>query len=171
VKILGGWVEFCALRDIPIVLDDLDRPAVAREVLGSLIAEHRRLQAEQLARSTERVAVGEVRIPAGVPAIEDGSALESMMLAPGFVTAAEEFGDGRMSPTQEFLDERLEEGRRGGPISVRRPGDTEDAGRPRREGAVEGGARRRDLRRWRRQVGPMNVTCTTPLADVRSWVS
>jgi hypothetical protein len=108
---IGGWAASSALRDVPIVLDDLGRPAVAREVLGQLIAEHRQREARLAEERAEKATAGGP-IARGVPAQEGSTPFESMMLAPGYQTARDEFDDGRVSPTQEFMDAQFAEARK-----------------------------------------------------------
>ena len=108
---VGGWPAFFAERGVEVVEDDLKRLSVRREVLGELLAE-REEEFRVAALRAEQAAALRTPVPAGVPAQEGSSALESMMMAPGYVSAREELGNGRVSVTQELLDERLAEGQR-----------------------------------------------------------
>jgi hypothetical protein len=107
-----GWPEFFAARNIEVVEDDLGRPSVPRRVLAELLAEREVEEARLAAQRAEQAAALRTPVPAGVPAQEGYLALESMMMAPGYVSAREELGNGRVSVTQELLDERLAEGQR-----------------------------------------------------------
>jgi hypothetical protein len=109
---LDGWPEFFAERNIEVAEDDLGRPSVARRVLAELLAEREVEEARVAAQRAEQAAALRTPVLAGVPAQEESSALESMMMAPGYVSAREELGNGRVSVTQELLDERLAEGQR-----------------------------------------------------------
>lgn len=63
----------------------------------------------RLAESTARAAAAVAPVPAGIPALEHGSAMESLMANdPGYQTPAEEFG----RPRPNFLAEELEAGAR-----------------------------------------------------------
>jgi hypothetical protein len=70
---------------------------------GPLIAERK----EREGRLAERPHPESAPVPAGVPALEDGTPYESMM-ASGGVSPAEEFG----RPRPNFLEEELAAGRR-----------------------------------------------------------
>jgi hypothetical protein len=100
--------QLFAERGVEIVLDDIGRPSVPRQVLGELIAEHRereaRLREDQRRRRLERA---DLKLPPGVPAI-DGSPYEAMVAAGGMVLPSEEFG----RPRPNFLEEELEAGQR-----------------------------------------------------------
>jgi hypothetical protein len=109
---LDGWSVFLRDRGVEVVEDDLGRPSVPRHVLAELVVEHREREARIAAQRAEQAAALRTPVPPGVPAQEGSSALESMMMAPGYVSAREELGNGRVSVTQELLDERLNEGRR-----------------------------------------------------------
>jgi hypothetical protein len=103
-----GWERTLAERGVEVELDDLGRPSVPREALGGLIAEQR----ERAARRVEPRPVDRQLVPAGIPARDDASPLEVLQMADGYVTVAQEFGSGRVSPQREFLDEQLAEGQR-----------------------------------------------------------
>lgn len=98
---IGGWEKALANRGFEIVLDDLGRPSVHREVLGELIAERREREArvleDQRRRRSERA---DLKLSAGVPAI-DGSPYEAMVAAGGMVLPSDEFG----RPRPNFLEE------------------------------------------------------------------
>src|SRR5688572_15174361 len=83
---LDGWAAFLAQRDVPIVLDDVGRPAVSRAALGELIEERREREAQLDAQRAEQAAARKVPIAVGVPAQEGMSAHESMMSGPGYMT-------------------------------------------------------------------------------------
>ena len=106
---IGGWEKALANRGFAIVLDDLGRPSVPREVLGELITERREREArvleDQRRRDTESA---DLKFPAGVPAI-DGSPYEAMVAAGGVILPSEEFGQ---RPKPNFLDEELAAGQR-----------------------------------------------------------
>ena len=81
-----------------------------REVLGDLLREERERLNRIEAESAARAAAAVVPVPAGVPALEHGSAMESLMTHdPGYLTPQAEFG-GRERPN--FLVEQLEAGAR-----------------------------------------------------------
>ena len=101
---IDGWERTLADRGVEIVLDDLGRPSVHREVLGELIAERReheaRLVEDQRRRRSERT---DTKVP-GVPALEGASAFESMVAGDGdYVSPTREFG----RPPPNFLVEEL----------------------------------------------------------------
>jgi hypothetical protein len=113
-----------------VQLDDIGMRAVpaseARAFLAGRAEQAARMedQARRLQEAHVAVAVG-----AGVPALEHGSAMESIMAHdPGYLTAAQEFG-GRPKP--RFLQEELEAGGRA--ASAARA-EAEAASRSRREG-------------------------------------
>jgi hypothetical protein len=103
---IAGWELDLLERGVEIVDDDLGRPCVHRQVLGDLLREER----EHLAKiAAEGAAVAVVPVPAGLPALEGGSAMASIMANdPGYQTVAEEFG----RPKPNFLAEELEAGAR-----------------------------------------------------------
>jgi len=101
---LEGWLEFFRKRGVEVTDDQLGRPSVRRYVLGDLLDEQREREARLAERPQPEAAP--VR-PAGVPALEDGSAYQSMMAAGG-VSPAEEFG----FPRPNFLEEELAAGQR-----------------------------------------------------------
>ena len=81
-----------------------------REVLGDLLREERERLNRIEDESAARAAAAVVPVPAGVPALEHGSAMESLMTHdPGYLTPQAEFG-GRERPN--FLVEELEAGQR-----------------------------------------------------------
>jgi hypothetical protein len=105
---ISGWPAIFAERGVEIVLDDLGRPSVPRQVLGELLAESQEREArvleDQRRRDAERA---DSKVPAGVPAI-DGSPYEAMVAAGGVVLPSEEFG----RPRPDFLAEELAAGER-----------------------------------------------------------
>lgn len=106
---ITGWDRALAERGVEIVLDDLGRPSVPRHVLGELLSERREREARLAAERAERAAAPRAPVPAGIPAVEDSSAFESLVAAdPGYTTVREEFG----KPSPNFLDEELAEGQR-----------------------------------------------------------
>jgi hypothetical protein len=109
---ISGWPGMFAERGVEIVLDDLGRPSVPRQVLGELLAERREREArvleDQRRRDAER-ADSKVPVSAGVPALEGASPFESLAAAdPDFTTPRDEFG----RPRPSFLDDMLAEGNR-----------------------------------------------------------
>ena len=109
---ISGWPAMFAERGVEIVLDDIGRPSVPRQVLGELLAERREREArvleDQRRRDAER-ADRKVPVRAGVPAAGEGlSAFESMVAGPGYQDPRSEFG----RPPPSFLEEQLQEGRR-----------------------------------------------------------
>ena len=109
--VVVGWEQLFAERGVEIVLDDIGRPSVPRQVLGELLAEWRERDAcleDQRRREAEH-ADGKVPVSAGVPALEGASAFESLAAAdPDFTTPRDEFGQRRPS----FLQDMLAEGKR-----------------------------------------------------------
>jgi hypothetical protein len=108
---ISGWASALLERGLEILVDDLGRPCVRREVLGDLLREDRERLARIEAESAERAAAAVAPVPAaGIPALGEGaSAMESIMAHdPGYQTATQEFG----RPAPNFLAEELEAGRR-----------------------------------------------------------
>ena len=104
-----GWEKTFAERGVEIVLDDLGRPSVPRQVLGALLQERREREARVLSDAeSRRSKLVDRKVPAGVPAIDDMSAFESMAAGPGYESLRDEFG----LPKPNFLDEELAAGRR-----------------------------------------------------------
>jgi hypothetical protein len=104
-----GWAGMFAERGVEIVLDDLGRPSVPRQVLGELLAERRESEARILEDQRRRDAEhAEVPVEAGVPAEEGLSAVETLMAQPDYERVQDEFG----LPRPNFLDEELAESRR-----------------------------------------------------------
>ena len=103
---IGGWQEALANRGVEIVLDDLGRPSVPRQVLGELIAEHREREALLAEQAAQEAAAQPVAIAAGVPALEGATPFESLAAAAGadYISPAEEFG----RPRPRFIEEELE---------------------------------------------------------------
>jgi hypothetical protein len=104
-----GWTQFFVERGIEVFEDACGRPSVARHVLTRLLDE----QCEREARLAEEAAERATRMTAsvdasGVPAIEGGSAIESMMAGPGYTSLHDEFG----RPKPNFLVEEIEQGSR-----------------------------------------------------------
>jgi hypothetical protein len=107
---INGWEPALLERGLEIVEDNLGRPCVRREVLGDLLREERDCLARIEAEGAARAAAAVAPVPAGVPAIEGGSPLQSIMAHdPGYQTPAEEFGQ---RPKPNFLVEELEAGAR-----------------------------------------------------------
>jgi hypothetical protein len=106
-----GWLAFFAERGIEVARDDIGRPCVPREMFGKLLAERQVETAASRARREAELAARKVPASAGVPAV-DGTPYEAMVAAGGVVMPSEEFGTGRVSPHQEFLDQQLAEGQR-----------------------------------------------------------
>jgi hypothetical protein len=78
-------------------------------VLGDLLREERERLARIAAEHAARAAAAVAPVPAGIPALEGGSPLQSIMANdPGYQTVAEEFG----RPKPNFLAEELEAGAR-----------------------------------------------------------
>jgi hypothetical protein len=126
---INGWEPALLERGAEILDDDLGRPCVRREVLGDLLREERERLARIEAESAARAAAAVAPVPAGIPALEHGSAMESLMANdPGYQTAAEEFG---RIPKPNFLAEELEAGRR---ADAAARAEAEAASRARREG-------------------------------------
>jgi hypothetical protein len=106
---INGWELALLERGVEIVDDDLGRPCVRREVLGDLLREERERLARIAAESAARAAAAVAPLPAGIPALENGSAMASIMANdPGYQSVAEEFG----RPRPNFLAEALEAGQR-----------------------------------------------------------
>jgi hypothetical protein len=102
-----GWVRYFEEHHVEIVEDHLGRPSVHRAVLARLIDEQRSHEARQ-AEEAKRAARMTAPVAVGVPAIENGTAFESLM-APDAVSPQEEFG---RQPKPDFLADQLEAGRR-----------------------------------------------------------
>jgi hypothetical protein len=105
---VGGWELMLQARGIELLEDDLYRPAIRREDARALATERReweRESAEKARRLQESLEV--VPIPTGLPALEGGSPLASIMAAdPSYATLQAEFG----RPKPNFLAEELEAG-------------------------------------------------------------
>jgi hypothetical protein len=126
---IDGWESALLERGVPIVEDDLGRPCVRREVLGDLLHEERERLARIEAESAARAAAAVAPVPAGIPALQGGSAMESIMAHdPDYLTAAQEFGE---RPKPRFLQEELEAG---GRADAAARAEAEAASRARREG-------------------------------------
>jgi hypothetical protein len=107
---LSGWELALLERGVEILEDDLGRPCVRRKVLGELLREERERLARIEAESAARVAAAVAPLPGGLPALEGGSAMESLMANdPGYRSPSEEFGQ---RPKPRFLEEALEAGAR-----------------------------------------------------------
>ena len=106
---LDGWQEFLRECGIEVTPDDLGRLSVRREVLGELLAEDRAREARLAAARAEQAAALEVVVPAGVPALANATAYESLVAASGVMTPEQEFG---RRPKPNFIVEELEAGRR-----------------------------------------------------------
>jgi hypothetical protein len=105
-----GWERFLAERNIEIIEDVSGRPSIPRWALTKLLDEQREREARLAAEVAERAqkAARQTLIPAGVAAIEGGSAIESMMAGPGYTSLHDELG----RPRPNFLVEELEAGQR-----------------------------------------------------------
>jgi hypothetical protein len=102
-----GWEKFFEERYITVMEDSMGRPSVARHVLGDLIAEQREREARLVEEAAAKAATLVQPVAVGVPALEDGSAFESLMQAEA-VSPQQEFG----RPRPDFLAEEIEAGRR-----------------------------------------------------------
>jgi hypothetical protein len=106
---INGWEPALLERGVEIVVDDLGRPCVRREVLGDLLREERERLARIEAESAARAAAAVAPVPAGIPALENGSPMAALMANdPGYLTPQAEFG----RPAPRFLQDELEEGAR-----------------------------------------------------------
>jgi hypothetical protein len=101
-----GWEMFLAERSIEIVEDVSGRPSIPRWALTRLLDE-RRERERTVAEAAERATRMTAAVGAGVPALPDSTAYESL-LAPEAVSPQEEFG----RPRPNFLEEALEAGSR-----------------------------------------------------------
>jgi hypothetical protein len=87
------WELALLERGVEIVDDDLGRPCVRREVLGNLLREDREHLARIAVESAARAAAAVAPVPAGIPALENGSAMASIMAGdPSYATPQAEFG-------------------------------------------------------------------------------
>jgi hypothetical protein len=110
---LVGWEAFFQARNVQVFDDAIGRPSIAQNVLGGLIAEHREREARLMAKkAAAREAAARKPARIGVPALEGATPFESLTAADGYTTPDREFGGGRVSPRQEFLDQMLGEGKR-----------------------------------------------------------
>ena len=118
---IGGWEMFLREQVIDVQTDDLGRPAIARSVFGALVREQASMQkllAEQTALRVAEMAGAQRRtpMPAGVPAIEGMSAMETVMSGPDYRSPRDEFGNPRVDWIAEQLEgdanRRAEEDRR-----------------------------------------------------------
>jgi hypothetical protein len=107
---LGGWETMLEARGIELFSDDLHRLSIAREDARALVEERREWERESAEKARRRQESLEgLPVPAGIPALEHGSAMESLMANdPGYQSVAEEFG----RPRPNFLAEALEAGQR-----------------------------------------------------------
>jgi hypothetical protein len=108
---LDGWEPLLQARGIELLEDDLRRPAIRREDARRLAEERREWERESVEKANQlQESLERPPVPAGIPALENGSAMESLMAHdPGYRTVAEEFGQ---RPRPDFLAELLEEGQR-----------------------------------------------------------
>lgn len=126
---INGWAPALLERGVEIVEDDLGRPCVRRELLGDLLREERERLARIEAEGAERAAAAVAPVPAGIPALEHGSAMESLMANnPGYQSPQSEFGR-ILKPN--FLAEELDAGSR---ADAAARAEAEAASRARREG-------------------------------------
>jgi hypothetical protein len=107
----SGWARHFAERGVEVVLDDLGRPSVPRRVLGELLAERREREARAAEELAQRATAHRPPVPAGLPVVEGSTPFESLVAAGGHVSVQEEFGGGRVSPSQEFMDAQFAEAR------------------------------------------------------------
>ena len=108
---LGGWETMLEARGIELFSDDLHRLSIAREDARALVEERREWERESAEKARRRQESLEgLPVPAGIPALEHGSALQSIMASdPSYRTPQEEFGR-ILKPN--FLAEELEAGAR-----------------------------------------------------------
>jgi hypothetical protein len=100
-----------AQEGIDVQTDDLGRRAIARSVFGALVREHtsqQKLMAERAALRVAEQAEVERRepVPAGMPAQEGLSAIETLMTSDDYSTLRDEFGNPRVN----WLDDELARG-------------------------------------------------------------
>jgi hypothetical protein len=107
---IGGWETMLETRGIELFSDDLHRPSIAREDARALVGERMQWERESAEKARRRQeSLEALPVPAGIPALEHGSAMESLMANdPGYQSVAEEFG----RPRPNFLAEALEAGQR-----------------------------------------------------------
>lgn len=105
---IGGWETMLEARGIELLSDDLHRLSIAREDARALVEERREWERESAEKARRRQeSLEALPVPAGIPALEHGSAMESLMAHdPCYQTVAEEFG----RPKPNFLAEELEAG-------------------------------------------------------------
>ena len=91
---LGGWETMLEARGIELVSDDLHRLSIAREDARALVEEQREWERESAEKARRRQESLEgLPVPAGIPAIERGSAMETIMANdPGYQSPQSEFG-------------------------------------------------------------------------------
>lgn len=108
---IHGWEITLETREIELLEDDLYRPAIRREDARQLVEERREWERESTEKARRlQESLETPPLPAGVPALEDGSAMDSLMANdPGYQTVAEEFAQ---RPKPNFLAEELEAGAR-----------------------------------------------------------
>jgi hypothetical protein len=106
---LVGWEAYFASRNIEVAPDHLGRASVGRHILARLLDEQR----DREARLAERAQLEITPVPAGIPAVEGLTPLESIMTNdPGYQTVAQELGRGGRSVFEELLEGQLAAGRR-----------------------------------------------------------
>jgi hypothetical protein len=105
---VAGWERALADRGIEVTQDAAGRPSIPRWALAKLIDEQRERERRLAEEAAAKAATLVQPVGVGVPAIEDGDAYASMMVA-GAVSPAEEFG---AVPRPNFLQEELEAGAR-----------------------------------------------------------
>ena len=105
-----GWAASLSERGIELLEDDIGRKAISREDARTLMAEHREREARDFEDQRRRLAeLGDRKIPAGVPVLEEGATpFESMVAGGDYVSVAQEFG----RPRPNFLEEELAAGQR-----------------------------------------------------------
>ena len=111
---LGGWERALADRGVVVLADDVGRASIVRSAARQLHrerADRERRVAEEAERRSAEADARRIKVPS-VPALEGASPLESMAAAGGLVSPAEEFGNGRVSPARQFMDEQFAEGHR-----------------------------------------------------------
>jgi hypothetical protein len=107
---IGGWETMLEARGIELFSDDLHRLSIAREDARALVEERMQWERESAEKARRRQESLEgLPLPAGVPALENGSPMESLVsLDPGYLTPQAEFG----RPAPRFLEEESEAGAR-----------------------------------------------------------
>jgi len=102
---------FLSEQGIDVMSDDLGRPSIARSVVGAMVREHasqQKLQTERAALRAAEQAEAErlVPVPAGMPARDGLSAIETLMTSDDYQSPRDEFGN----PRVDWLADELEKG-------------------------------------------------------------